>query len=199
MSNGWRTIKSLAHKIRLHGRGGKGMPQSFSREKLRHAPQKEGGWEILCDLPPVWPRLVRPTNLMSRMNGKKTHTHKHTQYDGNIFTVFSVYIYRLYLVYKLQIPALSSRQKLLIYYFFLFFPFVFWRCRFSRVFFIPSPVSFCHGEFWRCRFYRVFFVPSPVSLCHGEYVVTFFSSEWCFSTLWPRAGFFISACVRIQS
>ena len=75
MPNGWRTIKSLVHKIRLHGRRGKGMAESFSREKLRHAPQKEGGWEILCDLPPVWPRLVRPTNLMSRMNGKKTHTH----------------------------------------------------------------------------------------------------------------------------
>ena len=75
MPNGWRTIKSLVHKIRLHSRRGKGMAESFSREKLRHAPQKEGGSEILCDLPPVWPRLVRPTNLMSRMNGKKTHTH----------------------------------------------------------------------------------------------------------------------------
>ena len=77
MPNGWRTIKALVHKIRLHGRRGKGMAESFSREKLRHAPQKEG-WEILCELPPVWPRLVRPTNLMSRMNGKKTHTHTHT-------------------------------------------------------------------------------------------------------------------------
>ena len=43
MPNGWRTIKSLVHKIRLHGRRGKGMAESFSREKLRHAPQKEGG------------------------------------------------------------------------------------------------------------------------------------------------------------
>ena len=43
MPNGWRTIKSLAHKIRLHGRRGKGMAESFSREKLRRAPQKEGG------------------------------------------------------------------------------------------------------------------------------------------------------------
>ena len=34
------------------------MAESFSREKLRHAPQKEGGREILCDLPPVRPRLV---------------------------------------------------------------------------------------------------------------------------------------------
>ena len=43
MPNEWRTIKSLVHKIRLHGRRGKGMAESFSREKLRHAPQKEGG------------------------------------------------------------------------------------------------------------------------------------------------------------
>ena len=70
MTNGWRTIKSLVHKIRLYGRRGKGMAESFSREKLRQAPQKEGGWKILCYLLPVWPRLVRP--LKSRMNGKKT-------------------------------------------------------------------------------------------------------------------------------
>ena len=43
MPNWWRTIKSLVHKIRLHGRRGKGMGESFSREKLRHAPQREGG------------------------------------------------------------------------------------------------------------------------------------------------------------
>ena len=73
MPNGWRTINSLVHKIRLHGRRGKGMAESFSRQKSRHAPQKEGGLKILCDLPPVWPRLVPPTNLMSRMDGKKTH------------------------------------------------------------------------------------------------------------------------------
>ena len=81
MSNGWRTINSLVHKIRLHGRRGKEMAESFSRQKSRHAPQKEGGLKILCDLPPVWPRLVRPTNLMSRMDGKKTHTHTHTHGD----------------------------------------------------------------------------------------------------------------------
>ena len=43
MPNGWRMIKSLVHKIRLHVRRGKGMAESFSREKLRRAPQKEGG------------------------------------------------------------------------------------------------------------------------------------------------------------
>ena len=72
MPNEWRTMKSLVHKIRLHGRRGKGKAESFSREKLMHAPQKVGGWKMLCDLPPVRPRLVRPTNLVSRMNGKKT-------------------------------------------------------------------------------------------------------------------------------
>ena len=75
MPNGWRTIKSFVHKIRLHGRRGKGMAESFSREKLREAPQKEDGWKILCYLLLVWPRPVRP--LKSRMNGKKTHTHTH--------------------------------------------------------------------------------------------------------------------------
>ena len=89
MPNGWRTINSLVHKIRLHGRRGKWMAESFSRQKSRHAPQKEGGLKILCDLPPVWPRLVRPTNLMSRMDGKKTHTHTHS---GFVFTTFVMYI-----------------------------------------------------------------------------------------------------------
>ena len=54
------------------------MAESFSREKLRHAPQKEGGREILCDLIPlVGPRLASSTNLMSRIIWKKTHTHSH--------------------------------------------------------------------------------------------------------------------------
>ena len=39
------------HKIRLHGRREKETAESFSRYKLRQAPQKEGG-EILCD--PGW-------------------------------------------------------------------------------------------------------------------------------------------------
>ena len=40
----WRTIKKpLVHKIRLYGRRGKGTAESFSREKVRHALQKEGG------------------------------------------------------------------------------------------------------------------------------------------------------------
>ena len=43
MPNEWRTIKSLVHKILLHCQRGKGMTESFSREKLRHAPQKEDG------------------------------------------------------------------------------------------------------------------------------------------------------------
>ena len=49
--NKWRTINSLVHKIRLHGRRGKATAESFSREKLRQTPQKEGG-EILCDVDP---------------------------------------------------------------------------------------------------------------------------------------------------
>ena len=53
MPNKWRTIDWLVHKIRLHGRRGKGTAESFLREELRQAPQKERGWEILCDLPPA--------------------------------------------------------------------------------------------------------------------------------------------------
>ena len=49
MPNKWKTIESLVHKNRLHGRQGKGTAESFSREKLRQVLQKEGG-EILCDL-----------------------------------------------------------------------------------------------------------------------------------------------------
>ena len=51
-NNKWRTMTSWVHKIRLRGRRGKRTAESFSRLKLRQAPQKEGG-EILRDLPPV--------------------------------------------------------------------------------------------------------------------------------------------------
>ena len=44
------SIVSTVHKLRLHGRRGKGMAEFFSREKLRQAPQNEGE-EILCDIP----------------------------------------------------------------------------------------------------------------------------------------------------
>ena len=37
------SAKSLVHNIQLHGRRGKGMAESFSREKLRYAPHNEGG------------------------------------------------------------------------------------------------------------------------------------------------------------
>ena len=52
MPNEWRTIKSLVHKIKFDFTvdKGKGMAESFSREKLRYAPQKEGGWKKL-----LWP------------------------------------------------------------------------------------------------------------------------------------------------
>ena len=42
----------LVPKSRVHDRRGKAMAESFSLGKLRHAPQKEGGWEILRD--PGW-------------------------------------------------------------------------------------------------------------------------------------------------
>ena len=49
-TSGEQLIRGV-HKIRLHGRRGKETAESFSRYKLRQAPQKEGG-EILCD--PGW-------------------------------------------------------------------------------------------------------------------------------------------------
>ena len=66
---------SLVHKIRLHGRRGKRTTESFSREKLRQAPQKEGG-EILCD--PGW--YVHKPDVQNNWDGNiHTHTHTHTQ------------------------------------------------------------------------------------------------------------------------
>ena len=52
------------------------MAESFSREKIRQAPQKEGG-EILCDLPPVCPKLVyvHKPDVQKKWNDKHTHTH----------------------------------------------------------------------------------------------------------------------------
>ena len=84
MPNGWRTIKSLVHRIRLHGRRGKGMAESFLREKLRQAPQKEGGWKILCvkkNLNAPRPSRVTPagTSIEVQNEGEEnTHTHTHT-------------------------------------------------------------------------------------------------------------------------
>ena len=78
MSNGWRTINSLLHKIRLHGRRGKGMAESFSRQKSRHAPQKEGGLKILCDLPPDSVTPAGTSNELDVQNGWEENTHTHS-------------------------------------------------------------------------------------------------------------------------
>ena len=48
MPNVWRTIKSLVHKIRIHGRRGKGMAEP-SREKHTHRRKKVGEKSFLCD------------------------------------------------------------------------------------------------------------------------------------------------------
>ena len=68
--NEWRAMKSLVHKIRLHGRRGKGTAESFSREKLRQAPQKEGG-KILCD--PGW--YVHKPDVQNKWDGNTHNTH----------------------------------------------------------------------------------------------------------------------------
>ena len=65
MPNKWRTIKSLVHKIRLHGRRGRGTAKSFSREKKgmhrrRKVDEKFCLTFLLCD--PGWyiQRTSRP-------------------------------------------------------------------------------------------------------------------------------------------
>ena len=65
------------------------MAESFSRQKSRHAPQKEGGLKILCDLPSVLLLLllssfcVTPAGTSNELdvqngweeNTNTTHTH----------------------------------------------------------------------------------------------------------------------------
>ena len=81
----------LYTKIRLHGRRGKGTAESFSREKLREALQKEGG-EILCDFPPVCVTPAGGTSTKfnlstsSRINGMTTHTHTEKILPGTYYT-----------------------------------------------------------------------------------------------------------------
>ena len=82
MPNGWRTIKSLVHKIRLHGRRGKGMAESFSREKL-----KKGAAERRCMRNPVWPSsCVTPAGTSNELDvqnewEENTHTQSRKKVD----------------------------------------------------------------------------------------------------------------------
>ena len=66
------------------------MAESFLREKLRQAPQKEGGWKILRvkkNLNAPRPSRVTPAGTSIEVQNKweeNTHTHTHTKID---FTV----------------------------------------------------------------------------------------------------------------
>ena len=77
MPNGRRTIKLLLHQIRLHGRRGKRLAESFSRERLTHAPQKEVDSKyrrtsLLCD-------PAGTSNELHVQNGcEENNTHTHT-------------------------------------------------------------------------------------------------------------------------
>ena len=51
------------------------MAESFFREKLRHAPQKEGGREILCDLLPVCVTPGGTSNKLDVQNKWEENTH----------------------------------------------------------------------------------------------------------------------------
>ena len=69
------SVISMAYKIRLHGRRGKKTAESFSREKLRQAPQNEGR-EILYD--PGW--YVHKSDVQNKWNDN-THTYTHAGPD----------------------------------------------------------------------------------------------------------------------
>ena len=59
------------------------MAESFSREKLRHAPQKEGGWKILCDLPPVLLFVVVVVSHIQRIGCQPEKTTLHGGQSGS--------------------------------------------------------------------------------------------------------------------
>ena len=67
----------LPNKIRLHGRREKRTAESFSREKSRQAPQKEGR-EVLCETfllrNPGW--CVHKSDVQNKWDNN-THTHTH--------------------------------------------------------------------------------------------------------------------------
>ena len=79
MPNGWRTIKSLVHKIRLHGRRGKGMAESFSREKIK-ASTTERRW---IENPVLPSSCVTPAGTSIEVQNEweeNTHIHTHIYY-----------------------------------------------------------------------------------------------------------------------
>ena len=55
------------------------MAESFSRQKSRHAPQKEGGLKILCDLPSSCVTPAGTSNELDVQNGWEENTHTHTE------------------------------------------------------------------------------------------------------------------------
>ena len=63
------------------------MAESFSREKSRHAPQKEGGLKVLCDLPPVTP--AGTSNELDVQNGWEENTHTHGRRGKGMAESFS--------------------------------------------------------------------------------------------------------------
>ena len=88
MPNGWRTIKSLVHEIRLHSRRGKGMAESFSREKLRHA-TAERRWmrnpvrPSSCVTPAGTSNELDVQNEWEENTNTHTHTYLHETPVGN--------------------------------------------------------------------------------------------------------------------
>ena len=102
MPNGWRTIKSFVHKIRLHDRRGKRNGWILLARKIK---ARTAEWRRMKN--PVWPRPVRLTNLMSRMNGKKTHTT-----DPKTITAESI-VGRIWLANTHFLPFLAKSDRVL--------------------------------------------------------------------------------------
>ena len=106
MPNGWRTIKSVVHKIKFDFTADEGKEwvnpsreKSLGTHRRNKVDEKSCVTFLLCD--PGW--YVQRT-WMSRMDGKKTHTHKYidkilgktdNRQTNRPFVVYRVNRYRL--------------------------------------------------------------------------------------------------------
>ena len=101
MPDGWRTIKSLVHKIRLHGRREKGMAESFSRDKLGTHRRKMDG--KFCVTP------AGTSNELDVQHESDGHTHTH---ESISIVKYSIVLYSNVLVastMRVCVVVFSSR------------------------------------------------------------------------------------------
>ena len=96
MPNEWRTIKKIVRTQKFDFTVDEGKKwlnpsreKNYGNHRRRKADEKSGVTFLLCDS--GW--YVRPTNLMSRMSGKKTHTHTQTRKTRKISTQTTFVVY----------------------------------------------------------------------------------------------------------